>query len=454
MNKEKTKKNKADMAIHILLSFVIGIYPLLLFELNFESFAIQHLVLFLCTMGALLYCVLLIRSGEWNFQFPRSRTDLAVLLLAVYSFIRIIYKILITNEESLENFKYEMVFLSLVVLYFLILSRPVFKEIYFEILLYSALVVFALLLMKYFCGDGADAVAAILLKDKSGISSYTILVCIVGLRQYLMCRDKMRSFFYMGVLITGFLVLFVNQSRVSIWIMALIFVAIPLILRPTAELVKKDMTVFFVYLFMLCNMSLLTNYTDLLLVDVTYDLEQSVYLELLVALGGIFFFRYWDRIPEGVDLNRLVLRKMRRGYQFLIKLMCIVFVGILLGGNNWNGLQDGFGMKAVKGFAVPLVNEVYQGKSTFYLCFEQFGVVGSLMLVSVCVFLITGLKKNFRFDKPVTGILLLISGAFGLQLLFWKVSISTLPVYWIFTVLAVSYKEEKEKITSNKIKFE
>lgn len=258
----------------------------------------------------------------------------------------------------------------------------------------------------------------------------------------------------MGVLVIGFLVLFVNQNRISIWIMAMVFFVIPLVQRPTAELVKKDMQMFFIFLFMLCNMSLLTNYTNLLLVDIHYDLEQSVYLELLVAIGGIFFFKYWDRIPEGVDLKRLVMRKMRRGYQFVFRLAGIIFMGIILGGNCWNSLPNGFGMAAVKGFAIPLVNEVYQEKSTFYLCFKQFGVVGSLLILAVCVLLITEVRKNARLEKPATNMLVLIAGVFLIQLLFFKVSISILPVYWIFTVLAISYKEKKEKVFISKIKFE
>ena len=377
-----------------------------------------------------------------------------VAILAAYSFIRILYKIVITNEENLESFGYEIVVLAMAALYVLIMSRPVFREFYFDILLYSSLVVFALLLIKYFCGNGVDGAIAVLLQDKSGIGSYTVLVCMAGVWQYIKCEDKLRSFFYLGVLVIGFFVLFVNQSRVSFWIMAVVFIAVPILQRPTAELVKRDMTVFFIYLFLLCNMSLITNYTNLLYIDVTFDLEQSVYLELLIALGGICFFRYWDRIPEGVDLRRLVMRRMRRGYQFLLRSMSVIAAGMILGGNLWKELPDRFGMKAWKGFAIPFIDEINQEKSTFYLCFEQFGVIGSLLLLSLCVLLVAELKKKYRFDKPVTGMLVLISGVFLAQLLFWKVSISILPVYWMFLVLAISYKEKEEKWSVTKIKFE
>lgn len=150
----EAKESRVGLAIHILLVFIAGIYPLLLFEVDFGSFALQHLILFLCTMGVLLYCVLLIRSGKWEIHFPRTRVNLMVAILAAYSLIRILYKIVITNEENLESFGYEIVVLAMAALYVLIMSRLVFREFYFDILLYSSLVVFALLLIKYFAGMG------------------------------------------------------------------------------------------------------------------------------------------------------------------------------------------------------------------------------------------------------------------------------------------------------------
>lgn len=449
MKKILAGKDKAEFAVKVLEAFIIGVYPLILFELDLGSVAIQSLLLFLGAMGALLYSILLIRSKAWELSMPHSRIDLVVLILAVYAFLKVIVKIITATETV--HFDFEVTVLALAGIYLLIASRPVFSEKYFDILLFSGLIVFALLLTKYFCGDGADSILAILLEDKTGIASYVMLVCTVGLWQYIRCRDKLRSVFYIGVLTVGFLILFINQNRVSIWLMAMVFIALPILQRPTAELVKKDMQIFFIYLFLLCNMSLLTNYTSLLRIEVSYDLEQSVYLELLVAIGGIFFFKLWDRIPEGMDLKRLVMRKMRRGYQFLLKLMGIFFIGILLGGENWKKLPDEGGVNAVKGFAASLVDEVLQGESAFYLCFKQLGVIGSTLLLILCVLLIGRLRKNYRFDKPVTGMLILISGMFLIQLLFWDINSNTLAVYWMFIILAITYKEEKLKIMSNKI---
>lgn len=452
MNKGVAKKDKAGMAVKILIVFITGIYPLFLFEFDMGSFHIQSFLLLLSTMGVLLYSFLLINSKQWEFPMLRSRTEVSILTLALYAFIKIVIK-MITASKTVY-FDYEVTVLALAVMYLLIAAKPAFEEKYFDIVLFSGLIVFALLLIKYLCGEGVAGAFAILLTEKTGIASYTMLVCMIGIWQYIRCEDKLRSYFYIGVLAIGFLVLFINQNRISIWLMTMVFIAIPILQRPTAELVKRDMQMFFLYLFMLSNMSLLTGYTKLLQVEVNYHLEQSVYLELLVALGGVFFFKFWDRIPEGVDLRRLVMRRMRRGYQFLLRLTGIVFAGILIGGEHWKDMPERIGLAAVKGFAVSLAEEVQRGKSTFYLCFEQIGMVGEVLILILCVFLIGRLRKGFAFNKPVTSMLTLISGVFLIQLLFWNVSIISLPMYCLFLSLAITYKEEKEKVISNKIKFE
>ena len=48
-----------------------------------------------------------------------------------------------------------------------------------------------------------------------------------------------------------------NHDILSFWILAIYFLAMPIVLRPTAKLVKRDMQLFFLFVFMLSNRSLL-----------------------------------------------------------------------------------------------------------------------------------------------------------------------------------------------------
>jgi len=454
LNIKLKEKDKAGMAVKVLFFFITGIYPLILFELDMGSFHIQSFLLFISVMGALLFCALFIKNGQWKLWVPRSRLEIGILILAVYALFRIIAKMITATEARTVCFDFEIVVLAFAAVYLLFAAMLAFEEKYFDIVIFSGLIVFMLLLVRYICGEGMEKALAVLQRSKADVASLCMLVCMAGLWQYIRCRDKLRSAFYIGALTVGFLVLIINQNRVSLYLMSMVFLAIPVVERPTAELVKRDMQMFFLYLFLLCNISLLADYTSLLQVEVDYPLKQSVYLELLAAVGSIFFFRLWDRVPEGMDLNRLIMRKMRRDCQFLLNAMGIILAGVLIGGEHWKDLSDHRGLGVLKGFAVPLAEETGQAKSAFYQIYEELGLPGGTLILIICILGIGRLKKNYGFDKPVTGMLILISCVFLIQLLFWKLGVTVWVLYWGFAVMAMNSKEKRVKVTSSKIKFD
>ena len=448
------KGNKAQKAVQGVIYFIIVLYPLILFRADLGGIQIQSLLLLVAAMGALLYSFLLIHKNEWEFRRQYQRVDLAFMALMGYEFFRVIWKMLFADGESSISYDWEVLIISLSVVYLICSVNVVFDKTYFDALIFSGLIVFGCLLFHFLCGSGMDAILAVMAQDKYATASYILLVCIISLYQYCRCRDKMRSCFYVGTSVVGYLVLFLNHSVLSIWLMALVFIGLPMWIRPTAELIKRDMQLFFLYAFLLSNMSLLTEYTGLVRTEVSFSLEQSVYLDLMLAAGGIWFFNSWDKIPEGVDPERLVLRKMKRGYQFLLKTLTIIFAGFLIGGVHWKSLPDGMAMSALKGFAVPLVEEVQGTKSFFYMVIEEQGVTGGILILILCSLATARLKRNYSYDKPDTGIMVLLSTLFLLQMLFWKMSINTLPIYFVFLAFAILYKEERERVSSTKIKFE
>ena len=217
-----------------LTAFIIGIYPLLLFEWDMGSFHIQSFLLFFMAMGVLLYNFLQIRSKQWKIKMSRSRLELSISALAIFALFKIVVKIFTASETEAVYFDFELTVLAMAALYVLLAARPKFEEWYFDILLFGGLLVFAMLLVHYLCGDMVDGFLTVLLQGKEGVASYTMLVCVVGLWQYCRCNDKLRSIFYIGVLGVGFLVLFINQGRVSIYMMMMAFIVLPVLQRPTA----------------------------------------------------------------------------------------------------------------------------------------------------------------------------------------------------------------------------
>lgn len=442
-----------DKTAEIILLLLFIIYPLILVKAVTGSLSLQSLILFVLIMGWMFINCLFISRKEWQLRKISSLLDWIVLLAAGYQLLRIIGKLFQNPDFGAIYYDAEVWTVSLAVIYLLISTGVKFRIHNLDLLLYSGLLVFGGLLYKYMCDSNFSRPIQLMADDSKAVASFTLLISSVSVLLYCSCKEKMRSVFYIGTAFISFLVLFINHNILSIWMQLVFFLAIPVLLRPTAELVKRDMQLLFVFLFLLSNMSLLTNYTNIIQIGLTLNLENSVYFDLMLAIGGICFFQYWERIPAGVDLNKLVLRRMRRGYLFLLKTIGIVFAGIVVGGDRWSRLPDGIGTNAVKGLAVPVIEEIKTGNGTLLLVMEKQGLTAGILLLLFIALMLAKLRKNYSFGRPVTGMLILISSLFMLQLLFWKPSVNTLPIYFILLMFAAFNQEEKQRISSKKINF-
>lgn len=435
-----------------LIFFLLMISMLLTKDIKVVDFPVYSLLLFLAAFGWMAAKVLLWQKDGLVFWPMRYRTDLMAVLVAFCEMAAIVVKLFRDPDKGAIDFSGNAEMLAFVALYFFLSSGMRFRLVYFDVLLYSGLLLCAVFLFPHFTGTQVKGYG--ILADKGAAASCIMLVCMVGVYQYCSCRDRLRSYFYLAVSAVGFLALLLNQNIVSFWLMTAYFIAMPIWLRPTAQLVRKNAQMFFLFGFMLSNMSLLTGYTKVILTEFSYSLEHSVYLDLLLAAGGILFFHYWGRIPEGIDLERLVMRKMRCVYKGLLLTLGILFAGTVIGGDRWAAFGGEMLEDAWKGFALPLIESVKQGESGFYFCFREAGVGAGIFIVIFFVFLIGRLRRNYGVDKPVTGILTLMSIVFTVQLLFWKPAVNTLVIYFVLLLFAAFYQEERTRLVSIKIRGE
>lgn len=436
---------------NIAVCLLLTVSMLMLSNIDIAGFPLYCLLLFIIVLGWLATGIIFFQQGGKTVWQIRYVSDLLAIAVLAFELLTIIVKLFQDPEKGDIGIINNVVIISIVFLYMLLSERYKFWDAWFDLILYSGLLVVGIFLLPYFIEIQELGLMEAVTQSSGKMASYLMLVGMVSIYQYCTCKDKLRSWFYLLIAGMDFLALFLNQNIISFWLMTIYFLAIPIMLRATASLIKKDMQMFALFAFMLSNMSLLTGYTDIIVKEVSFSLEHSVYLELLLAVGAILFFHYWDRIPEGIDLERLVMRKLRKGYQFLLKAIGIVFVGIILGGDRWASLPEMLGSDAVKGFAVPLVATVKQEESGFYGWFSQLGVLGSIVVIIFIVWLFGRMWRNYQLDKPCTGILILISTIFMVQLFFWNPSIQTYVVHFVLLMGAVFNKEERVRITSTKI---
>ena len=436
-------EEKARKGMKIVICFILFLYPILLFEADVGGVPIQTWMLYI-SIAALALCY---ASGgkkkKKNWRASFDRCGIIAILLALYECIRIVGNLFFYHKDT--AYRQEIMIISFVVLYFLIAARPLFSEKYFHVVLFAGLVVFSLLIIHYLSGSGADRLMEVMLKDNRKAASFAVLVCTIALCQYCRSYSRYRSIFFGAVAFVGFLILFLNKNAVSIWLMLSVFIAIPIVFHPTVELVKRDMQMLFLYLFLFGNMGFLTTYTGLIKGGVAYSLDSCIYLNVAIVIGGIFFFRMWEKIPPDVDIKRLVIKRLGRKCFILLKICAAGAALVFINGANWKELPDGMGMSAIKAALVPVVEEVQTGKSAFYLCLEGQGIIGSLLILALCICMVMQIYKNHDRDWPVTGVLTMVAGVFFAQLLFWGECMNTLPLYVIFVLFAVFIEKGRAK---------
>ncbi len=435
----------------IIVGTLLSVSMLLLSDKELAGFPLYNLMLFmivLCWMAMKITSHFKNRQRAWQIRYI---SDLFAMAIVVLELLAIIVKLFQDPDMGDIEIANHVIIISIVFLFILLSEKYMFWKLWFDLLLYSGLLVIGMFLLSYFTDiQNLEWIAAVTVSSGK-MASYLMLVGMLCVYQYCTCKDKMRSWFYLMTAAIDFLALILNHNTISFWLMMLYFLAVPVMFRARASLIKKDMQLFGMFCFMLSNMCLLTNYSGIIRKEVSFSLECSVYLDLLLAIGAVVFFHYWDRIPEGVDLECLVMRKLRKTYQFLLKLVGVIFMGVLLCGSRWDNLTEIAGGSVVQGFAGLTVKTLHQEESGFYCCFSKLGMLGGIAAIFVTVWLFQKMWRNYHLDKPFTSLMILISTIFMVQLLFWSPSIQTYVVYFVLLVGAAFYKEKREHISSVKI---
>ncbi len=437
----ETVNNK--MLIAVLLTSM-----LVLADVTIIGLPVSVFLLFILAVTQSVVWIIRLRKQSASMLPGKHKIDVAVAILFLWELLMLIKKLLWPMQDNSLDYQNQIIVMILAVLYFFYKEINTMQELIADIILLAGHVVNLMIVIVYLFETEQNFLFGDILNDSGRLASYLLILCVISTCRYCVSVDsKPKKMFYFMSAVGSFLILFINHNLISLWLMAFVFIAIPVLYRPTAELVKRDMQLCFAYFFLLSNMSLLTNYTELFHGTTIYNLEQAVYIDLFLAIGGVFFFHYWDRIPEGVDLSRLVVRKMRKGYQFVLKVMGILVAGMILGANKWNDLPENVMTPVINNFAVPLTEEIKRSESLFLYMIKNNPVSAVIMLV-IIVLMITKLRRNYSFGKQQTTMCLLMSLVFGIQMLIYIPDINTLPVYLFMAVTAAFGKEEMQRVSS------
>lgn len=320
----------------------------------------------------------------------------------------------------------------LIMLFFLA-SMEDFSLIYTDAGLICALAVYAGLLWHFMADSSYEFGIRLLIKDEQALASFLLLINMISTGRYCRTADKAKQKFYFITALAGYFLSFINRNAVGIALMGICFMLFLLMYEPHREFVKRAMQMAFVYFFLLSNMSLIVNYTALIKTECPYSLENSVYLELAMALAGVCFFTYLDKLGE--DGGR-PLYGFRNAVRWILAGSGITLLLLLAMGNRLDGMDPSKGRIVLQQLSAELRGYATAHNGTFYDVIGSHGAAGGVWLICTALAAVRKLQIQVG-EKRADPMLTVISAMYMLQSVFFSVQPVTAPVYAVLTAAAL-----------------
>ena len=221
-----------------------------------------------------------------------------------------------------------------------------------------------------------------------------------------------------------------------------LIISLPFIFKPEKRFIKRVIEILLCFNFLLCNMSLLTGYVEIFKGDMIYDLEVSVYMELVLAVAALAFFTLWDKHTTEEDEMDTRLPELLPFFQ-LVAVVAIIFIGALF-------------TAVTRGSSVVLPDVMYkllslfilsiaEQNGIFYTIGERYGIVGAVaVMVLLAVIAIYCLRKPME-DTREQKLSKCIMVIYVVQSIFLKQTVLTTPLYAAIIIMYLKGTVEKER---------
>lgn len=221
--------------------------------------------------------------------------------------------------------------------------------------------------------------------------------------------------------------------------------AIPVFLVATKRSVQRVGIMLGILVFLICNSSLVPYLIEGVELETTLSLDGSIFLDIVVVFVIIVFFNYWNKLPENVNANLLVLRRFRKAIVFLETMYVCVIVGTILAKEQIMELKDEGVVRGVKSLLVPLLGAL-ENENMISYGLEKIDIVSMILLLIVFIrFALKGYERTKKI-KVWSGIYFLLTEFVILGMLLWKVNMGIMTIAYIFVLLASFGNDEPRKI--------
>ena len=421
------------IAIDCYVRVLLFLYPLYLTEAKFLCFFSDKIalliIIFLTVMIIFLFPVLHQATG-YEKKMYRMEPGLIILLLLLM--VNILIKIIHGNLE-LEN---EAFFICLVGTILILRNFRINYLYYMRLFLFMSILLYADLLWYFFSEMNTLLGTEMLLRHSGAVQP--VLFLSVGLSTLLYCNlnDKRWNIFYLSITGIGSLLFFLYFDMASICLMGIFLLIIPVFFTPTVELIKKNLTICFIFLFAGSVVPLL-QFCKLVRVKQELNLLYSIYIDFFLTIAGVMISKYWTKIPKDVPTDKIVMKKFRKWYIQAIIILISIIAGVLFMGDKLNSLPNESGIQVIKDFGSTFAHGIQSNKSFFQFVLEEYGVLGEIVWIWMSFSLGKRLLKQWKKGYILVQILCAVSWLFLIQLFIYPLGAEIGPVYIIFISFAL-----------------
>ena len=426
-----------DKIVHIYILFLFAIVNLVHTDITIADIYLKTLVLTIGTVVAFALCFWFRDSKKIHWKGFRL-TDWVMLAILFADIARLIYQAGVDSTDLDPEFG----ILSVALMYFILKQCDQIKGRAIFLLSISNFVIYVILMINHIFGAEFAGIGEQINTD-GGINAWLVLGICVHVIAYCTAKARGYKIWYGACALLGALLLFLEKNMIAILLVETVFILIASQYQPTKGLVKRTMQMFFAFNFLLCNMSLLTGYVEIFKGISTYDLEVSVYMELILAVIGLIFFTIWDKCCKEDTADDVVLPQMLPFFRGL-KIAAIIFLAALF-------------TTAVRGESVVLPDVMLKLQSAFILgTAEQTGIfhtvgtrygLAGVVIIFVLLFMLA--SKSFAKDEDLPDVqkpLKIIATIYVMQSILLKQTMMNVPLY---AVLIIAYWNSNTKRTKD-----
>ena len=214
--------------------------------------------------------------------------------------------------------------------------------------------------------------------------------------------------------------------------------------RPEKEFVRRTMQMASAFFFLLSNMPLLVRYAPLVKTGGAWSLEDGVCLNLALALAGVLFFSWWDRLPEG---RGVLLHGFQKGLSWALAGAGLILFLLLIMGERLEGMGEGMGINLLGHFSAAAREYCAGHNGSFYDGVEKFGLIGGVWVICIILAAVQQMGRRGRRHRSgdIFGGDTLILAVCLAQAVFFSQQAAAAPLY-VAVVARVLYFREPNRV--------